>query len=449
MNEEFKQSLSGPLWNMHFGFYEEDTDVVHVGRSKRDGAKVGSGRYHLGSGEHPYQHVKQTDSKTVIDKTGQDVKPSKKTIGVSNGAYTIYGDEGMLYKGKNVVDALLKIKDPVQENLLKDIQDSNARIEKIKVQKNGDDNSTILRVDLNRDGDTLSKGYKTASSASVIRDELTVNQLQNLGYKIRYVSTDDKFNIKCIQARKGKNEAEINFLTNKEVRNPNVVPVAIGTALGGIPVGTVTAIVSSKRKYKNYMEHSLSTDLYNMYFGSYEEDTDIAHVGRSKRDGAKVGSGRYPLGSGKNPNQHDKSTKHEKITSLKNGEHVTVNMFGKPKKLEVRSMSGDYDEQFNLNNEELDLLNWLISNVNIEDYSDEIISYIENEYDKYSDNTKVKDLKYELDIRKIIIDTSELKNKDYPEISYCGECECDPEHGICIGFRDKKLLGIDQYDWAL
>lgn len=293
-----------------YGLYFDDSEFAHVGRSKRDGAKVGSGRYHLGSGEHPYQHVKKTD----ISKTGLDVKPSKKTIGVSNGTYTIYGNEGMLYKGINVNDALSQIKEPVQQNLLKDIQNSNAIIEKIKVQKNSDDNSTILRVDLNRDFDTLSKGYKTASSASVIRDELTVNQLQNLGYKIRYVSTDDKFNIKCIQARKGKSEAEINFLTNKEIRNPNVVPVAVGTVLGGIPAGTVTAIVSSKRKYKNYMEHSLSTDLYNMYFGSYEEDTDVAHVGRSKRDGAKVGSGRYPLGSGKNPNQHEKKSIKESKT---------------------------------------------------------------------------------------------------------------------------------------
>lgn len=31
----------------------------------------------------------------------------------------------------------------------------------------------------------------------------------------------------------------------------------------------------------------------------------LMHSGRSKRDGAKVGSGRYPLGSGDRPHQHD------------------------------------------------------------------------------------------------------------------------------------------------
>lgn len=194
-------------------------------------------------------------------------------------------------------------------------------------------------------------------------------------------------------------------------------------------------------------------DLYGLYF----DDSEFAHVGRSKRDGAKVGSGRYPLGSGKNPNQHEKSTKHAKITSLKNGEHITINMFGKPKKLQVLSTgdnqfdeNGNYKkEQFNLNKEELDLLNWFVQNVNIEDYSDEIISYIENEYKMVGNNTKVKDLKDELNIKDIIIDVSELRDDNYPDISYCGECKCDPEHGICIGFRDKKYLGIGQYGWAL
>lgn len=45
-------------------------------------------------------------------------------------------------------------------------------------------------------------------------------------------------------------------------------------------------------------------DLYGLYF----DDSEFAHVGRSKRDGAKVGSGRYPLGSGKNPNQYEKTS---------------------------------------------------------------------------------------------------------------------------------------------
>jgi len=42
-----------------------------------------------------------------------------------------------------------------------------------------------------------------------------------------------------------------------------------------------------------------------LYFGIADEDLFLEHVGRSVEDGAPGrGSGRYPLGSGKNPNQH-------------------------------------------------------------------------------------------------------------------------------------------------
>ena len=55
-----------------------------------------------------------------------------------------------------------------------------------------------------------------------------------------------------------------------------------------------------KRNSAQTIAHNLSKSLYDQYFGN--DDTDsFEHVGRSKRDGAKVGSGRYPLGSGENP----------------------------------------------------------------------------------------------------------------------------------------------------
>lgn len=45
------------------------------------------------------------------------------------------------------------------------------------------------------------------------------------------------------------------------------------------------------------------------YFNTYgllvADDSELFHYGRSKADGAKRGSGRYPLGSGERPHQHD------------------------------------------------------------------------------------------------------------------------------------------------
>lgn len=48
--------------------------------------------------------------------------------------------------------------------------------------------------------------------------------------------------------------------------------------------------------------------IFDMYF-SKDDTNSFMHVGRSKRDGAKVGSGRYPLGSGKNPRSDIRSKK--------------------------------------------------------------------------------------------------------------------------------------------
>ena len=42
-----------------------------------------------------------------------------------------------------------------------------------------------------------------------------------------------------------------------------------------------------------------------LYFGRSDEELYLMHYGRGKEDGAPGrGSGRYPLGSGENPNQH-------------------------------------------------------------------------------------------------------------------------------------------------
>lgn len=62
-------------------------------------------------------------------------------------------------------------------------------------------------------------------------------------------------------------------------------------------------------------------------------------------------------------------------------------------------------------------------------------------------------LENEISIFAIAVNTSGIKqSKDgfvYPEISFYGDCKCDEEHGICIGFRDKKFLGIHGQDWTL
>ena len=55
----------------------------------------------------------------------------------------------------------------------------------------------------------------------------------------------------------------------------------------------------------------------------------------------------------------------------------------------------------------------------------------------------------EIDIWGIAINVRKgVNNFEIPEISLLGECKCDEEHGMCIGFRNKQFIGIDQQNWT-
>ena len=152
----------------------------------------------------------------------------------------------------------------------------------------------------------------------------------------------------------------------------------------------------------------------------------------------------------------------ELITSLNDNDEITINLFGKEESVMVFS-TGDnrYDEDgddkedgFPLSNEELECLNWFIANIDICDYKKEITEYCNKRYAMIGDKQITEaDLEAEVSIYAIAINIGGVvQSYDgfvYPEISFYGDCECDPEHGICIGFRDKKYLGIESQDWTL
>ncbi|MDE6616182.1 MAG: hypothetical protein K2K35_06410 [Lachnospiraceae bacterium] len=152
----------------------------------------------------------------------------------------------------------------------------------------------------------------------------------------------------------------------------------------------------------------------------------------------------------------------ELITGLMDNDEITINLFGKEESVMVFSTGdnrydeeGDYKEDgFPLNNEELECLNWFIANIDICDYKKEITEYCNECYDMIGDKQITEaDLEDEISIYAIAINIGGVvQSYDgfvYPEISFYGDCECDPEHGICIGFRDKKFLGIHSQDWTL
>lgn len=150
------------------------------------------------------------------------------------------------------------------------------------------------------------------------------------------------------------------------------------------------------------------------------------------------------------------------IEELCNEDSILANIFGKSKKLKVL-LTGDnrYNEsgnykygKFKLNKKEIEVLKWLLKNVNIDDYKKQILEYCSNGYFEYNDKKiNLEDITNEVNINTIVINvTKKWKAKDgtiYPEIAFLGDCKCDEEHGICIGFRDEKYIGIKSQDWIL
>lgn len=146
------------------------------------------------------------------------------------------------------------------------------------------------------------------------------------------------------------------------------------------------------------------------------------------------------------------------IQNLNNHDKITMNLFGEQKELEI--FSTDYyfftgeNECGPLRENELACLNWFAENVNIADYKEQILAWCNEMYSMVGDIVATEaDLEDEISIGFIAINVTGLAQAGdgtfYPEISFMGECECEPEHGICIGFRDKKFLGIDIQDWTL
>ena len=150
------------------------------------------------------------------------------------------------------------------------------------------------------------------------------------------------------------------------------------------------------------------------------------------------------------------------IEKLNSGDLIVIDLFGKEEEVEVFSTgdnqfdeNGDYKEEgFALTDEEIACLNWFIENIKIENYRQVIMQYCNERYEAIGDkHIEEADVEKEIGIFAIAINISEtIQSFDgfiYPEISFYGDCECDPEHGICIGFRDKKFLGIHAQDWTL
>lgn len=84
----------------------QNDELMHYGRSKRDGAKVGSGRYRLGSGEDPRAPLTNEEKEHII-KTGDAKAAYERRIEFTN-------DELQAVKTRFNLEKEIKNLDPVQ-----------------------------------------------------------------------------------------------------------------------------------------------------------------------------------------------------------------------------------------------------------------------------------------------------------------------------------------------
>lgn len=84
-----------------------------------------------------------------------------------------------------------------------------------------------------------------------------------------------------------------------------------------------------------------------------------------------------------------------------------------------------------------------MQNVKIEDYIKQIVEYCNQCYDSVGEEQIEEDgVNQEITISAIAINIGD-NGDEYPDIAFYGDCECEPDHGICIGFRNKEFLGVE------
>lgn len=151
---------------------------------------------------------------------------------------------------------------------------------------------------------------------------------------------------------------------------------------------------------------------------------------------------------------------------MKNNEIINFNFFDRTYEVKVVSLgensldeNGNKKEDFDLSEEEVELLNWLMNSESFEQYSDALAGYIDYLYEQNGVDRVVgiNELFDEIKITEIVINynkdktayASKDERKYYPDVAVCGECVASKEAGFAMCFLLGRLLGISERNYAL
>lgn len=146
------------------------------------------------------------------------------------------------------------------------------------------------------------------------------------------------------------------------------------------------------------------------------------------------------------------------VKSLNNEDKIIVDIFGEEREVQVIctgdnqfDKDGQYKpDGFALSEKEIAVLNDFLKNVKIENFRSEITEYCNERYEEDGEEGISEEmLPRAIRINTIAVNVCKDNGEDDPEIAFMGACHCDQEGGICIGYREGKLVGIEQYDWLL
>ena len=135
---------------------------------------------------------------------------------------------------------------------------------------------------------------------------------------------------------------------------------------------------------------------------------------------------------------------------FKSDDEVECFIFGKKHKLRVSSVNKDEGEL--LDDDEIAEVNWLIKSNVMDDIElqFEVLDEINERYNQWCDNFSHKtNIEKEFNITSIMIDIQSSDTANLGEtakiIAFCGDAECDVEHGLSVSFLNRKFVGVNSF----
>ncbi|MCQ2211575.1 MAG: hypothetical protein MJZ34_14940 [Paludibacteraceae bacterium] len=133
------------------------------------------------------------------------------------------------------------------------------------------------------------------------------------------------------------------------------------------------------------------------------------------------------------------------------GDSIYIELLGQmiPFRIEYAKEDDYEDDDCKLTDEENDLVKWLIKEADIQEIENRLLAYRNAIDDGHCEKVDKAGLLQELQFETVYLNVNFSKScENAPDISIAGECDFDPDHGIAVCFRDKKLLKVGEIQAA-